>query len=256
VRLFRHTPNRGRGFTRTRTLDEARGKWMVLWDADDYFFPRRLAAIDQARREGYEFRCSNVVVVDQRLRIRGIREYGYEFPTLNVRYATHGSMACEIELARRIGYRPGLTTFGQMGEDVDIAYLLPLRHRGKYESEALMINMIGNEVGARKGMAARSVKLRLWQQLYDAGEIPIDKKLFRSLIIKERMRNLMICCVAWCPGLYQLIQSFRMRGPKMQNWSLSSEQAEFLEDVRRRFPPEGAENDEPRAMQPLAVSSA
>jgi glycosyltransferase involved in cell wall biosynthesis len=251
VRLLRHAPNRGRGYARMAALNAAAGEWMVVWDIDDFFFPRRLECIDQARRDGQDFWCSNVVVVNTSLRFMGVRGFEQPFLPHPAKTPTHGSMACDMTLARQIGYRADLRTYGQMGEDVDIIYRLALRHRGVFEDEALMVNMVGHEVVVQKAIDSRRVKLDLWRTLYRNGELDLTRSDFNRLILRQVARNAVLRAVAVCPRLYPAITRFRMRGDRLDCRQLSSEQQEFLDEVRERFGPgKGAAAQQYGAVQP------
>lgn len=70
IRLVSYQPNRGRGYARYESLAAATGDWMVVWDADDFYFPDRLDKMNRARLDGYDFFCSYSVVVDNQLRVK------------------------------------------------------------------------------------------------------------------------------------------------------------------------------------------
>ena len=147
IRLTTYLHNRGRGYARTKALAAACGHWMVVWDVDDLYFPDRLARIDEARRAGYDFFCSYAVLVDEQLNITGARGFSPPLLGLPSRF-THPTLACDLSLARAIGYPPAMTT----AEDVLITLALSARHRGCFHEDALMAYQESRSDGPRKAI--------------------------------------------------------------------------------------------------------
>ncbi len=149
LRIVRLPHNEGRGSARARALNEARGDWMVVWDVDDLNYPDRLARVNSARLEGYDFCCSYAVVVDNALRMKGVRGFEPAFRVLP-RYFVHPTLACRTDLARDIGYDPAL----RAGEDLTLMLTLARRYRGQFIDEALMIYQEDREVNLDKAIAS------------------------------------------------------------------------------------------------------
>ncbi len=270
VRVLRHTPNRGRAIARTRALEAARGEWIAVWDVDDFFFPERLARIDLARRDGLDYWTSRAIQTDAHLRPLGVQDYHRHFPGLDVRVGLHGALACRLELARAIGYAPHLRTFGGMGEDSALLFQLALKHRGRLEAEALMVNVTGIEVVLRKSMDARAVMIDTLEGLWRRGEMPVPAPVFTAVLARMRRRNRVLGLLRVCPALYPLIMRLRMRGRRAPGAKLTDGQIAFIRSVGARFDPAtGEERPEvvvrarapapgtrSRALEPVAVSSA
>ena len=101
IRYHRFPENRGRGLARDFALQQARGRWTAVLDADDLSFPTRLARSEEARERGFDFICSPLVLIDHDYRVTGVRgcaEAGYP------RAFPHATLCGETELLRRIGY--------------------------------------------------------------------------------------------------------------------------------------------------------
>lgn len=101
IRYHRFAENRGRGLASDFALQQARGKWTAVMDADDLSFPDRLARAEEARAQGYDFLCSALVLIDQDCRITGVRGCAADgYP----RVFPHATLCGDTELLRRIGY--------------------------------------------------------------------------------------------------------------------------------------------------------
>lgn len=71
LRLVRNERNRGVAYTRNRALALARGHWVALLDADDFYLPGRLARLlDLAEAHGADLLADNFLVVDEHGRPR------------------------------------------------------------------------------------------------------------------------------------------------------------------------------------------
>ena len=239
VRVERHSPNRGRAFSRSRALELVRADWVALWDVDDFFFPGRLAAIAAAGREGYDYWVSRAVQTDLSLRIVGVQDFDRPFPGLNIRTGLHGAMAYRTDLGRRIGYQPHLTTYGGMGEDAAILYTLALRHKGMLEERPLMVNVTGHEVVVHKSMAAREVVIETLERLWQQGDLPLSKAKMDSVLNRMRWRNRTLSMFKLFPPLYPIIMRTRIRGRRVEGTNLEGEYRQFVVDIARRYPARG-----------------
>ena len=212
--------------------------------------------VDQARRDGYDFYVSAVVVVNMQLDVMGVRGFETPFPPLPHRCGTHAAMACRLNLARQVGYNPHLTTFGQIGEDVNIVFELALQHNGKFDPDPMMINMVGNEYSVYKARDSRRIKLAFFHDLYDRGLLKLPEADFRRMMRKERFRHAMILLTSVCPAAYPIITRFRFNGPRQQEISLTQAQRAFLDEIRLRFPPGQFPADSVQATAGRAAESA
>lgn len=239
IRLLRHEKNQGRAKARHTALTAARGEWTAVWDMDDFYFPERLASIDEARQRGFDHWSSRAVLVDLQLRVKGIQAYDRPFPPMERRAGLHGAMAFRTDLGKQIGYSPELETWGGMGEDSKMLYTMVLQHKGMLEERVLMVNMVGAEVVLHKSMAARRERLQFLRGMHKAGNIPISAEDFGRIDKRERRRLAILSMLKAAPWVYPIVMKRRMRGEREAEQQLSAEQTAFLEDVRRQFPPTG-----------------
>jgi glycosyltransferase involved in cell wall biosynthesis len=231
VRLITYTTNRGRGYARSRALEAARGEWMVVWDIDDLYFPNRLEKIDEARRDGYDFFCSYAVVVDNNLQIKGVRGF---YPAVDglPRYFVHPTLACRIDIARKIGYEE-LKTVGGIGEDARIVLTLAAQYRGCFFEDALAIYQEDREVFLKKSLDSNWSQLLCVQQLYQDGVLTMNWQSYLQITLKFIIKLLILNLMRFAPHLYLKTLRRRPYGEKAPNWSLSWERLAFIEQMRR-----------------------
>lgn len=239
IRLIRHEKNQGRAKARHTALTAARGHWTAVWDMDDFYFPQRLEAINEARERGYDHWVSRAVLVNLQLEVMGIQAYHAPFPPAEARVGLHGAIAFRTDLGQEIGYSPELETWGGMGEDSKMVYTLVLRHKGMLDERVLMVNMVGAEVVLHKSMAARRERLQLYRRMSAAGQLPISAEEFGRIDKHERRRLAVLNVLKAAPWVYPIVMKHRMRGEREAAEQLTTEQSAFLEEVRREFPPTG-----------------
>ena len=234
IRVFSHTPNRGRGYARTRTLEHARADWSVVWDVDDFYHPHRLEVVDQARAGGADFTCSYAHIVDNNLRVKGVRGF---FPFLGLTGFVHATLAGRTDLIRSIGYDSRLTTVGQIGEDHRIGLVLPSRHRGHYHHGVLMINQEDREVFLLKAIHSNGVRLRVLGELARAGVFPVPECQWRTELRRLRLKLAALNAMRVCPSVYLRTVRHRGYGAVTPGYTPSPEDMAFLDLIRAEFAP-------------------
>jgi glycosyltransferase involved in cell wall biosynthesis len=223
IRLITYPHNRGRGYARTKALAEACGQWMVVWDIDDLYFADRLARVEYARRAGYEFICSYAVLVDEELNITGAR--GFIGPRLGfpTRF-THPTLACDLTLARSIGYPSAMTT----GEDTLMIIALSAKHRGCFYEDALIAYQQSRSDGPRKAIhnnwdcfqclrlarARHLVEIEPWEMLLHA--------------TRTAAKLAMLVAMMAVPFTYRFAIDQRSSGNISPDWRLSPDRLEFI----------------------------
>jgi glycosyltransferase involved in cell wall biosynthesis len=229
IRIVSYQPNRGRGFARRESLAAATGEWMAVWDADDLYFPDRLERMNRARLEGYDFFCSYSVVVDNQLRVKGIR--GFHAPRHGLpRHFVHHTLGCRMELARAIGYDPRLRT----GEDATITWTINAAHRGMFCEDALAVYQEDREVSVEKGLATNAAQII---QLADArrrGLLRLPLVSHLGLALRLRMKRLLLLLLRCAPSLYRLTVPVRSYGQTVAGYVLPRSRADYLESMRAR----------------------
>ncbi len=257
IQVISYKPNRGRGWARTQALHAARGQWVVVWDVDDVYFPDRLERIDAARREGYDFACGYAIVVDNTMRVKGVRGFWEPFEGIPMRSFVHPTLACRLDLSRQIGYEPHLTTFGGIGEDYQMVMVLAAQHRGRYIDDVVMIYQEDAEITLRKTIDSNRVQLLRLGELYRNGVIPLSPGQFRRAIRRYRVKMVALNLFRVAPRLYKLTVPMRTYGERASDWKLAQERLDFLEDMRRRFPEALADGSSVRGdlIQEVSASS-
>jgi glycosyltransferase involved in cell wall biosynthesis len=75
IRIFRFEANRGRGAARQFALNQAKGKYLCMLDADDWMYPQRIQRqVDVLEREpNLALVSAGMVVIDKKNEICGVR---------------------------------------------------------------------------------------------------------------------------------------------------------------------------------------
>jgi glycosyltransferase involved in cell wall biosynthesis len=235
IRLSGHTPNRGRGYARGRTLALARGDWSVVWDADDAYHPTRLAVIDRARRDRFDYSCAYAHVVDNELNAKGVRGFS---TFLGGTAFVHATLAGRTELLRSIGYEQGLTTVGQIGEDHRMGLVLPARHRGYYHHGVLMVNQEDREVFLLKAIHSNRVRLRVLRELGSKGVLRAPEREWRAEVRRVRNKLLVLEAMRLVPGAYKRTVRYRPYGDVAPGYRPSPDDMAFLDAMRVGFEPQ------------------
>jgi glycosyltransferase involved in cell wall biosynthesis len=224
IRLISYQPNRGRGYARCQSLAAATGEWMVVWDADDIYFPDRLEKINQARLEGYDFFCSYTVVVDNDFRIKGVR--GFHPPRRGLpRHFVHHTLGCRLEVAKLIGYDPALRT----GEDAMITWSINANYRGLFFEDALAVYREDSEVTLGKGLETNAAQIA---QLADAcrrGLLRLSVFEHLRLTIHLKIKRLVLLFLKLAPVLYARTVAIRSYGETLGGYALPAWRIAFLE---------------------------
>jgi glycosyltransferase involved in cell wall biosynthesis len=228
ITLVRYSPNRGRGYARKTALDASAGEWMVVWDVDDLYFPDRLERINEARVGGYDFCVSYAVVATNDLGIKGVRGF-YPRSIGLPRFFVHHTLGCRLEIARAIGYDPGLA----VGEDTTIALALDDNYRGRFIEDALTVYQEDADVNLEKAIACNVSQLK---QLSDMRA----RRLLRTGVFQYaarralwRIKLAILQAMRICPRLYnRAMVRLRTYGRTTENYRLGAERIAFIEKFR------------------------
>lgn len=235
IRYFRLTKNQGRGAARNFALQQTRGAWTVMLDADDFCLPQRLALAADARNAGFDFFCSAMVLINGDYRITGVRE---PRPDEALRQFTHGTLCGATELIRRVGYPPY-----RRAEDQTMVLALANTRRGFFCLEPLYV--YHENAGIRLGgaIASHHYAIRQIRMLRRTGVLPRSAALNRE----EAARWLKLIGLApfflWPPAYrHTLARRARSAGGAAK---LGREARAFIDECARLFPVRLSEN--PRA---------
>jgi glycosyltransferase involved in cell wall biosynthesis len=226
IRLVAYSPNRGRGYARSRALEAARGEWMVVWDADDLYFPDRLERLDRARRAGFDFCCSYAVVVDNAFRVKGVR--GFFPPYLGLpRCFVHHTLGCRLDLARRIGYDPAFHT----GEDPMLVWVLSAQWRGEYVPDALTVYVEEHEISPAKAIRSHSARLVQLYRIWRGGLVPLGFVHWLILSGISLTKIGLLQMMRLMPWLYRATLCLRSYGETVSGYALPEERRQFIARV-------------------------
>jgi len=231
IRLSSYQPNRGRGYARQSALAAAEGDWMVVWDADDMYFPDRLAVINEARLAGFDFCCSYAVVVDNELRIKGVR--GFHPPARGLpRHFVHHTLGCRMEIARALGYDPNLRT----GEDATITWVLDQRHRGRFVEDALTIYQEENEVSAGKALATAEAQIAQLRRIVPSGVLRMGAADYTLLLARLQAKRKLLQLMRLLPFVYRATIPLRSLGETESGYALPEARVAFIARLRQAWP--------------------
>lgn len=234
VRLVTYQKNMGRGYARSRALEECRGEWMVIWDVDDLHFPDRLKRINSARQSGYEFFCSYAVVCTNELEVKGIRGFypsSHGFPKTFV----HPTMACRLDIAKKIGYDATVRT----GEDAEILWVLPGNYSGLWCEDAMTIYQEDREVNLQKAIDCNIGHLRLLRKLFGNKSLRLTLGEYMYLCCKYGIKLALLHILKLRPELYLESVSHRSYGEVQSHYSLSDAQYAFIDKTKHTYTHKG-----------------
>jgi glycosyltransferase involved in cell wall biosynthesis len=221
IRVVSYEDNMGRGYARSKALEVSRGEWMVVWDVDDIYFPDRLARIFDAKLKGYDFFCSYVTVVDNKLQIKGIRGFLPSTACFPQGFVHH-TLACKIDIARKIGYDPSL----RAGEDLTMLFVLPTLYSGFWCEDALTVYQEEREVNLQKAIATNLSHFVQMQKIQKQGLLNIWS--LRKWNLKFFIKISILLVLNLTPRLYPLSISVRSYGSTTEGWVLSEEKISFI----------------------------
>jgi glycosyltransferase involved in cell wall biosynthesis len=237
IKLLCHRPNRGRGYARHAALGAASGNWMVVWDADDMYFPDRLAVANEARLADFDFCCSYAVVVDNALRVKGVRGFHPRARGLP-RHFVHHTLGCRMEIARALGYDPSLRT----GEDATITWVLDQRYRGRFIEDALTIYQEDNEVGTGKALATVEAQITQLRRIVPSGVLQMRNVDYNVLLARLQAKRLVLQAMRLMPSLYRATIPLRSYGETAPGYVLPEARLAFITRLRQQWPQQNGQS--------------
>jgi glycosyltransferase involved in cell wall biosynthesis len=232
VRLFSYKQNKGRGYARNLAISESRGNWIVVWDVDDLNFPERLETIEKARLQNYDYFCSYVVVVDNNIRIKGVRGFHEPSGCLPKTFV-HITLALKKEIAGSIKYRITRGTGGP-AEDARIIWTLTLQYKGLWFEDALAIYQEERDLNLRKTIDTNKAHFQTLKELRREGLFQPGYKYYISLI-KYCLKIIILETMQVYPKLYLKFVNLRDYGKLKNGWELSSEKIDFIKNISADF---------------------
>jgi len=225
VRLFSYKQNKGRGYARNLAIRESTGDWIVIWDVDDLNFPERLETIEKARLQNYDFFCSYSVVVDNNMRIKGVRGFHKPSGCLPKTFV-HITLALKKEIAKSIKYKM-TEGIGGAAEDARILWILPLKYKGLWFEDALTIYQEDRDVNLRKTIDTNIAHLQTLKELRREGVLKSGYKYYVT-IVKYFIKIIILGIIKVYPKLYLISLNLRDYGQLESSWKLSSDKIDFI----------------------------
>ena len=228
IRLFSYKQNKGRGYARNLAIRESRGDWIVIWDVDDLNFPERLASIEKARLQHYEFFCSYAVVVNNNMKIKGTRGFHEPSGCLPKGFV-HPTLALKKEIAEIIKYK--ITGgIGGPAEDAKMLWTLPLKYKGLWFEDALVIYQEEVNVNLRKAIDTNIAHLQTVKELRREGVIN-SGSVYYLTAAKYFVKIFILGIMQVYPALYLKFTNLRDYGRLKSGWTLSSEKIDFINKI-------------------------
>ena len=229
IKLITYKQNQGRGYARTEALKAAQGRWLVVWDVDDIYFPDRLEQNYKAYKENYDFCCSYVILIDNDIQVQGSRGF---FPIENkgLKFFTHPTLGCKLEIAKKVGYDASFPA----GEDVTLMVTLAQKYNGKWIKDALTMYQEVREVNIYKTISSNQGQYASSKILYKHNILNLTKLEYLKMIIKWNIKLAILQVFRLSPSLYLKTVSLRKDGDIDTEWQLSAERKKFIEQVQKR----------------------
>lgn len=225
VRLFSYRQNKGRGYARNLAISESVGEWIVVWDVDDLNFPERLETIEKARQQHYDFFCSYTVVIDNDMKIKGVRGFHEPAGCLPKTFV-HITLALKKEIAGSIQYK--ITRWaGGPAEDARIIWVLASKHKGLWFEDALTVYQEDRDINLRKTINTNKAHLQTLKDLKREKVFKPGYKYYMTTV--KYYIKIIILNIMWLyPKFYSKLVSLRDYGQLKKDWKLSSDKMEFI----------------------------
>jgi len=228
VRFFSYKQNKGRGYARNLAIRESRGDWIVIWDVDDLNFPERLETIEKARLQNHEFFCSYAVVVNNNMKIKGIRGFHEPSGCLPKRFV-HPTLALKKEIADSIKYK--ITRgIGGPAEDAKILWILPLKYKGLWFEDALTIYQEERDINLRKTIDTNIAHLQTLNELKRKGVFKSGNTYYLTAG-KYLIKIFILGIMRIYPKIYLRSIDLRDYGRLKTGWQLSPEKIDFIKTI-------------------------
>jgi teichuronic acid biosynthesis glycosyltransferase TuaG len=226
VRYYRFEVNCGRGIARSYALHQASGLWSAIIDMDDLCFPDRLEQAEKARRAGFDFFCSAMLLINYKYVIKGVRGFktkGYP------RSFSHATLCARTELLQTISY-----PLYKAAEDQSLVFTLANNYRGYYCSKPLYVYHEDASINLKRAVLGH---IYVYQQIKEMLEKGILKRHISIHLIKVTCLIKLVClipCFLW-PKLY--LKSLTMRAKNTPDMCISlDDRRGFIRKCSELFP--------------------
>jgi len=226
IRYHRFYENRGRGPARNHALQLARGDWSAILDMDDFCFPDRLEVASGARRDGYDFLCSSLVLIDGTYAVSGVREaveggYPRSFP--------HATLCGATSVLASIGY-PSF----RRAQDQTMVLTIANSKRGCYYREPLYVYHENASITLRGAYQGQYAAFRQLSALVRKGAL-LPTWGVRRLQLRHAAKLAVLTPFFLWPSQYR--RTLRLRANAVGGTALLSEtRRRFIAECGRHFP--------------------
>ena len=230
IRYHRFPENRGRGLARDFALQQARGRWTAVLDADDLSLPDRLARAEAARAEGYDFLGSPLLLIDHDYRVTGVRGpatagYPRDFP--------HASLCGDTALLQQIGY-PAY----RRAQDQTMVLTLANTRRGFFCEQPLYVYHENANVGVGDAFAGHYYALKQIRALARKGVLTRGPALTRAQFGRWVKLVGLLPFFLWPPAYRRTLRARAHVAHGAER--LSAEAQAFIAECARLFPRPGS----------------
>ncbi len=228
IRYHRFGKNQGRGVARDFALQQARGRWLAVQDADDFSLPERLARADEARAQGFDFLCSALVLIDHDYRVTGVRGCsGRSEP----RAFPHATLCGEANLLRATGYPAH-----RWAEDQTMVLTMANTRRGRCCEEPLYAYHENASIGPVAAFWSHHYALKQWRTLSRQGVLPRSPALARARLARYFK---MIGLLPFLPFPKAYRRTLALRANHDEG-AIDSAGRAFIAECAQRFPRPGS----------------
>lgn len=225
--------NMGRGTARVTGLEQAKGDYIAVWDADDIYAPTRF----ETALKGFEkhpesdFFCSYTGILDNNLIFQYPR--GWLKDAFYKKYFVHHTLIARTQVMKNIGYPKHL----RVGEDFSLVMTLAANHTGIYHEDVLAFYLESREVSALKALKANVAQFWQFIQLYATGILSHSFWKFVQVSARLCLKISVIGLMCLYPPVY--LHTVKRRN-KMIHLPPSENTKAFLQMMRQAYPPESA----------------
>ncbi|MCX7805063.1 MAG: glycosyltransferase family 2 protein [Planctomycetota bacterium] len=188
LKYFRLDRNMGRGAARQKALDEARGDYLCMLDADDWYYPRKLGlqvAVMESEPEIVLASCG-MCVLDRDGNPAGVRSGAARiqrietFSKIGMPPIAHAPCMIRMPFAKDLSYDPSFPST----EDVDFLLRLMLSREYMKMPDVLYVYTEHVSVGVEKVLEGSYNARRMFRKYYDrfpvAARVEVARSYFKS----------------------------------------------------------------------------
>jgi glycosyltransferase involved in cell wall biosynthesis len=177
IRLFRFDQNKGRPYARQKALDEARGKYIAMLDADDWYYPEKISIQVKYMEENPEcvlFSCGMAITkIDGHLDViqfggnSEMKSYKFSQPE-NYIPVPHAPSIMRASKAKNFKYDLSL----QLGQDQDFMIRLLKNEVYTLLCDVLYVYNLGDSFSLKKYIKGQQATIYLWSKQLSGNKNP------------------------------------------------------------------------------------